>query len=94
MTDLQKIRELLHKEMEILVDRTVDQLTEEAAPSTGRDGHGPRGPVTPQRVEDLLGKISTAYSKLGATKRKLSEAEGAVRDHEQRIRVENKLGHK
>ena len=43
MTDLQKIRKRLHKEMEILVDRTVDELSEEAVPSTGRDGHGPHG---------------------------------------------------
>ncbi len=34
MTDLQKIRERLHKEMEVLVDRTLDQLAEEAAPPT------------------------------------------------------------
>ncbi len=90
MTDLQKIRKRLHKEMEILVDRTVDELIEEAVPSTGRDGHGPHGPGTPQRVEDLLGEISAAYSRLGATKRKLSEAEGAVRHHEQRVRVEKR----
>ena len=32
MTDLQKIRERLHKEMEILVDRTVDELSEETTP--------------------------------------------------------------
>ena len=92
MTDLQKIRERLHKEMEVLVDRTVDQLAEETA-SPARvpgDGERPHGPVTPQRVEDLLGEISAAYSRLGATKRKLSEAEGAVRHHEQRTRVEKR----
>ena len=90
MTDLQKIRERLHKEMEVLVDRTVDELTEEASLPTGRDGQGPHGPVTPQRVEDLLGEISAAYSKLGATKRKLSEAESAVRHHERHARVEKR----
>ena len=93
MTDLQKIRERLHKEMEVLVDRTVDQLAEEAAPparvpSDGQVSHP--APVPPQRVEDLLSEISAAYSRLGATKRKLSEAEGAVRNHEQRVRVEKR----
>jgi len=92
MTDLQKIRKRLHKEMEILVDRTVDELTEETTPPARvpGDGQGPHEPVTPQRVEALLGEISAAYSRLGATKRKLSEAEGAVRHHEQRIRVEKR----
>lgn len=90
MTDLQKLRERLHKEMEVLVDRTVDEITEETTPPAGRDGHGPRGPVSPQRVEDLLDEISAAYSKLGATKRKLSEAETAVRNHERHARVEKR----
>ncbi len=92
MTDLQKIRERLHKEMEVLVDRTVDELTEETTPPARvpGDGQGPHEPVTPQRVEALLGEISAAYSRLGATKRKLSEAEGAVRNHEQRLRVEKR----
>ncbi len=92
MTDLQKIHERLHKEMEVLVNRTVDQLDDETAPS-GRvpgDGQGAHGSANPQRVEDLMGEISVAYSRLGATKRKLSEAEGAVPHHEQRIRVDRR----
>ena len=91
MTDLQKIRERLHKEMEIFVDRTVDQLAEETVFAAGRDGQVSHpAPATPQRVEDLLSEISAAYSRLGATKRKLSEAEDAVRHHEQRVRVEKR----
>lgn len=92
MTDLQKIRERLHKEMEVLVDRAVDELAEEtASPSAGLHGQGSHpAPANLPRVEALLGEIASAYSRLGATKRKLSEAEGAVRNHEQRIRVEKR----
>ncbi len=93
MTDLRKIREQLHKEMEVLVDRTVDQLAEEAVPPARvpSDSQVPHpAPASPQRVEDLLSEISAAYARLGATKRKLSEAEGAVRNQEQRVRVERR----
>lgn len=53
--------------------------------STGAPTVGPG----PERIEELIQQIETAYKNLGATRRKHARAETARRRHEIRVRQDN-----